>query len=96
MTGTAGDGQPATLSKGQRRLADILRRIPPVREQLLSQRSAARLREAMDLRNELGHAYPPAAWHGLHEGVVVLLDELDRYIARFAEWAAGEGILPPM
>lgn len=50
----------------------------------------------MDLRNELGHAYPPAAWHALHEGVVVLLEELDRYVDRFAEWASREGILPVM
>lgn len=50
----------------------------------------------MDLRNELDHAYPPAAWHALHEGVVVLLEELDRYVDRFAEWASREGILPVM
>lgn len=61
---------------------------------MISERSATRLQEAMELRNELGHAYPPSAWHALHEGVLALLDELDRYVDRFAEWSAAEGILP--
>ncbi len=61
---------------------------------VISKRTAARLQEAMELRNELGHAYPPAAWRTLHEGVRTLLDELDRYVDRFVKWAADEGILP--
>lgn len=62
---------------------------------VISRRSATRLQEAMELRNELSHAYPPAAWRALHEGVRTLLDELDRYVDRFAVWATKGGILPP-
>lgn len=61
---------------------------------VISQRTAEHLREAMELRNELGRAYPPAAWHALHDGVLMLLDELDRYVDRYATWASHEGILP--
>ena len=60
----------------------------------ISKRSAARLQEAMEMRDELGHAYPPAAWRTLHEGVLTLLDELDRYVGGVVEWAQREGIMP--
>lgn len=60
----------------------------------ISARSATRLQEAMDMRNDLGHSYPPAAWRALHEGVRTLLSELDRYLDRVARWAAEEDILP--
>jgi predicted nucleotidyltransferase len=60
----------------------------------ISQRSANRLQEAMEMRDELGHAYPPANWRALHEGVETLLHELDRYIHRTAGWATEQGILP--
>jgi uncharacterized protein YutE (UPF0331/DUF86 family) len=60
----------------------------------ISKRSAARLQEAMEMRDELGHAYPPVAWRTLHEGVLTLLDELDRYVDRVVEWAQREGIVP--
>lgn len=61
---------------------------------IISQRSASRLQEAMEMRDELGHAYPPANWRALHEGVETLLDELDRYIDRTGRWASEQGILP--
>ncbi len=35
-----------------------------------------------------------ANWKTLHEGVLVLVQELDRYITRFARWASDEEILP--
>jgi hypothetical protein len=60
----------------------------------ISKRSATRLQEAMEMRDELGHAYPPAAWQALHEGVLTLLEELDRYVDRVVEWAQREGIVP--
>jgi uncharacterized protein YutE (UPF0331/DUF86 family) len=60
---------------------------------VISIRSAARLQEARELRDELGHAYPPTGWKILHEGVYVLLEEMDRYVERFASWAEREGIL---
>jgi hypothetical protein len=61
---------------------------------VISHISAERLQEAREMRNALGHAYPPANWHVLHEGVLVLVAELDRFVARFARWARQEGILP--
>lgn len=61
---------------------------------VISQRSAGRLQEAMEPRDDLGHAYPPANWRTLHEGVETLLNELDRYIDRTARWATEQGILP--
>ncbi len=61
---------------------------------VISRRSAKRLQEAMDMRDELGHAYPPATWRALHDGVHTLLSELDRYLDHLAGWAAKEEILP--
>jgi hypothetical protein len=60
---------------------------------VISLRSATNLQEAMDMRDHLAHAYPPANWMSLHEGVNTLLRELDRYIDRVARWAVSEGIL---
>jgi uncharacterized protein YutE (UPF0331/DUF86 family) len=62
---------------------------------VISHISAKRLQEAKEMRNALGHAYPPANWRALHEGVLVLVDELDRYLDRFARWVSQEGILSP-
>jgi hypothetical protein len=45
------------------------------------------------MRDDLAHAYPPANWRSLHEGVTTLLRELDRYVDRVARWAADAGIL---
>jgi uncharacterized protein YutE (UPF0331/DUF86 family) len=61
---------------------------------VISHMSAERLQEAKEMRDALGHAYPPANWKSLHEGVLVLVEELDRYITRFARWAREEEILP--
>ena len=58
-----------------------------------SLRSATRLQEAKELRDDLAHAYPPAAWKDLHEGVRILLAELDRYVDRCADWLSEESIL---
>lgn len=44
----------------------------------------------MDMRDELGHAYPPATWRALHDGVHTLLSELDRYLDSLAGWATKE------
>jgi hypothetical protein len=67
-----------------RRLAEL---------EVISGRTAARLQEAREMRDDLGHAYPPANWRALHAGVGVLLAELDRYIIRLEHWADAEGIL---
>jgi uncharacterized protein YutE (UPF0331/DUF86 family) len=60
---------------------------------VISARSATRLQEAKELRDDLAHAYPPAGWKALHESVVTLLAELDRYMDRCRAWLAQEGIL---
>jgi uncharacterized protein YutE (UPF0331/DUF86 family) len=62
---------------------------------VISHESAARLRDAWDLRNILAHAYPPANWKTLHEGVLILVDELDPYLASCERWIYEEEILPP-
>jgi hypothetical protein len=59
---------------------------------IISARSATNLQEAMDMLDDLAHAYPPANWRSLHEGVNTLLRELDRYIDQVARWATAEGI----
>jgi hypothetical protein len=61
--------------------------------EVISSRSAIRLQEAMEMRDDLAHAYPPTNWRALHDGVNTLLGELDRYIDRVARWAVEEGIL---
>jgi uncharacterized protein YutE (UPF0331/DUF86 family) len=59
----------------------------------ISHESAARLQQVKELRDILGHAYPPANWRTLHEGVLILVDELDRYLVGFEHWAREEEIL---
>jgi uncharacterized protein YutE (UPF0331/DUF86 family) len=61
--------------------------------QVISKRSATRLQEAKELRDDLAHAYPPAGWKALRESVQILLAELDRYVDRCAAWLAEAGIL---
>lgn len=61
----------------------------------ISHESASRLQRVKELRDILGHAYPPANWRTLHEGVLILVDELDRYLVGFERWAYDEEILPP-
>ncbi len=60
---------------------------------VISHESASRLQRVKELRDILGHAYPPANWRTLREGVLVLVDELDRYLVGFERWAREEGIL---
>lgn len=60
---------------------------------VISQGSATRLQEAKELRDQLAHAYPPAGWRALHDGVQTLLSELDGYVDRCAAWMVKEGIL---
>ena len=38
------------------------------------------------MRNELAHAYPPVSWRALHQAAETLLDELDSYKAKLADW----------
>jgi hypothetical protein len=59
---------------------------------VISYRSATRLQQAKELRDELAHDYPPAGWKALHEGVRTLIGELDRYVDRCAAWLTDEGI----
>jgi len=63
---------------------------------VISHESAARLQEAMKLRDILAHAYPLDNWKTLHEGVLVLVDELDPYLIRIERWVYEEEILPPV
>ena len=60
---------------------------------VISHESASRLQRVKELRDILGHAYPPTNWRTLHEGVLILVDELDRYLVGFEHWAGVEGIL---
>jgi uncharacterized protein YutE (UPF0331/DUF86 family) len=61
---------------------------------VISHESARRLRKAKELRDLLAHAYPPADWRDLHDGVLVLTNELDRYLVAFRRWIFDEGIMP--
>jgi uncharacterized protein YutE (UPF0331/DUF86 family) len=61
---------------------------------VISHDSAECLQEAKEMRDALAHAYPPANWKTVHEGVLMLVDELDRYVADFARWTYDEEILP--
>jgi uncharacterized protein YutE (UPF0331/DUF86 family) len=61
---------------------------------VISHDSAARLQRAKELRDMLGHAYPSANWRSLHEAVLVLVDELDRYLLSFERWAEEAELLP--
>lgn len=61
---------------------------------VISHDSVARLQKAKELRDILAHAYPPASWKTLHEGVLVLVEELDPFIASFERWISKEEVLP--
>jgi uncharacterized protein YutE (UPF0331/DUF86 family) len=62
---------------------------------VISHESAVRLQKAMKLRDILAHAYPLDNWKTLHEGVLVLVDELDPYLTSIERWVYEEEILPP-
>jgi uncharacterized protein YutE (UPF0331/DUF86 family) len=61
---------------------------------VISHQSAARLQKAKELRDILAHAYPLANSKTLYEGVQVLADELDPFLAGFERWVFREEILP--
>ncbi|MFI5005084.1 MAG: hypothetical protein ACHQE6_08725 [Solirubrobacterales bacterium] len=61
---------------------------------VITHESASRLQRVKELRDILGHAYPPANWKTLREGALILVDELDHYLAGFERWAYDEEILP--
>lgn len=63
---------------------------------VISHASAEHLQEVKEMRDALAHAYPPANWKTLHEGVLVLMNELDRYLVGFERWAYDEEILPSL
>jgi uncharacterized protein YutE (UPF0331/DUF86 family) len=62
---------------------------------VISHESAVRLQEAMKLRDILAHAYPLDNWKTLHEGVLVLVNELDPYLVSIERFLYEEEILPP-
>lgn len=59
----------------------------------ISRALAQRLQEAKELRDALGHAYPPATWELVHEAVESLLSDLDAYLDGFGRWARETEIL---
>lgn len=62
---------------------------------VISSACAEHLQEAKELRDALAHAYPPANWKALYEGVLALMDELDRYLVGFQRWAHEEEVFVP-
>lgn len=76
--GVRGDGHP------WERLADL---------HVISRAAATRLENVKDMRNELAHAYPPVSWRALHQAVEILLEELDPYKVRVADWLADQSAL---
>jgi uncharacterized protein YutE (UPF0331/DUF86 family) len=60
---------------------------------MISGATARRLLDVKDMRNQLAHAYPPASWRALHQAVEALLEELDSYKVKVAEWLRSAGIL---
>jgi uncharacterized protein YutE (UPF0331/DUF86 family) len=62
---------------------------------VISHESATRLQEAMKLRDILAHAYPLDSGKTLHEGVLVLVEQLDPYLISIERWIYEEEILPP-
>jgi uncharacterized protein YutE (UPF0331/DUF86 family) len=77
---------PATPSAGSpwERLAEL---------RVISKATATRLQNVKDMRNELAHAYPPIAWRALRQAVEILLDELDSYKVKLADWLEEQGVL---
>ena len=45
------------------------------------------------MRNELAHAYPPVSWRALHQAVEILLEDLDSYKVKVADWLVDQGVL---
>ncbi len=60
---------------------------------VISQASAIRLQNIKDMRNELAHAYPPVSWRALQQAAESLLEELDGYKVKVADWLTEQGVL---
>ncbi len=75
---------PQVSGRGVERLATL---------GVVSGAAAERLQDVKDMRNQLAHAYPPASWRALHQAVEILLDELDRYEVKVADWLRSTGVL---
>ncbi len=60
---------------------------------VISGASAARLQNVKEMRNELAHAYPPVSWRALHQAVEILLEDLDSYKVKLADWLVDQGVL---
>jgi len=60
---------------------------------VISGASATRLQNVKEMRNELAHAYPPASWRALHQAVEILLEDLDSYKVKLADWLVDQGVL---
>lgn len=60
---------------------------------VISKPAATRLQNVKDMRNELAHAYPPVSWRALHQAVEALLEELDPYKVKLADWLQQRGVL---
>ena len=48
------------------------------------------------MRNELAHSYPPVSWRALHQAVEILLEDLDSYKVKIADWLVDQGVLQIM
>lgn len=85
------------LAEVQRNDAAIRGDGPPwerlAESRVISKASATRLQNVKDMRNELAHAYPPVSWRALHQAVEILLDELDSYKVKLADWLVDQGVL---
>lgn len=61
---------------------------------VISTATAEGLQDVKEMRNQLAHAYPPASWESLHRAVQVLLEEIDAYTVKVADWLVSSEILP--
>lgn len=78
------DPSVRSTGSGWERLAEL---------HVISKPSATRLQNVKDMRNELAHAYPPVSWRALRQAVETLLDELDPYKVKLADWLQQRDIL---
>lgn len=61
---------------------------------VISQRSATRLQDIKETRDEVVHVYPLIAWRILHQSVEDLLGGLDDYRVKVIDWLRETAILP--
>lgn len=50
------------------------------------------LSEAREMRNNLGHHYPPERWELLHLAVSELTEQIDPFLSEWGEWVTTQGI----